>query len=201
MTNFTVRNATRNDVQAMADLATFLGYPSDAETIFERYDLIENHDEGIILIAENDSAEIVGWVHVLAEYRLTGAPRAEICGLVVAPATQGRGVGRMLVEAAESWAREEGLQALTIRANVVRGEAHDFYRHLGYDEIKKQLKKRLVKTKTPIMFNSGELADSLSMEHLTRAGREFIPWFGKTSNGYLFMLTKSCNVDDILDFI
>jgi spore photoproduct lyase len=49
------------------------------------------------------------------------------------------------------------------------------------------------------MFNSGELADSLSMEHLTRAGREFIPWFGKTDKGYLFMLTKSCNVDDILD--
>ena len=37
------------------------------------------------------------------------------------------------------------------------------------------------------------------MEHLTRAGREFIPWFGGTENGYLFMLTKSDNVDDILD--
>jgi spore photoproduct lyase len=49
------------------------------------------------------------------------------------------------------------------------------------------------------MFNSGELADSLSMEHLTRAAREFIPWFGNTYNGYLFMLTKSDNVDDILN--
>jgi spore photoproduct lyase len=36
------------------------------------------------------------------------------------------------------------------------------------------------------------------MEHLTRAGREFIPWFGNTENGYLFMLTKSDNVDNIL---
>jgi spore photoproduct lyase len=68
-----------------------------------------------------------------------------------------------------------------------------------YDEIKKQLKKRLRETKLPIMFNSGELADSLSVEHLTRAGREFISWFGKTDNGYLFMLTKSDSVDDILD--
>jgi spore photoproduct lyase len=49
------------------------------------------------------------------------------------------------------------------------------------------------------MFNSGELADSLAMEHLTRAGREFIPWFGQSDNGYLFMLTKSDNVDAILD--
>jgi spore photoproduct lyase len=62
-----------------------------------------------------------------------------------------------------------------------------------YDEIKRQLEKRLSKTQAPIMFNSGELADSLSMEHLTRAAREFIPWFGNTGNGYLFMLTKSAN--------
>jgi spore photoproduct lyase len=68
-----------------------------------------------------------------------------------------------------------------------------------YDKIKRQLEKRLAKTKAPIMFNSGELADSLAMEHLTRAAREFIPWFGKTGNGYLFMLTKSNNVDAILD--
>ena len=68
-----------------------------------------------------------------------------------------------------------------------------------YDEIKKQLKKRLRKSNLPVMSNSGELADSLSMEHLTRAAREFIPWFGKTGNGYLFMLTKSDNVDAILD--
>ena len=68
-----------------------------------------------------------------------------------------------------------------------------------YEKIKRQLEKRLVKTKAPIMFNSGELADSLAMDHLTRAGREFIPWFGNTDNGYLFMLTKSDNVDAILD--
>lgn len=37
------------------------------------------------------------------------------------------------------------------------------------------------------------------MEHLTRAGQEFIPWFGNTDNVYLFMLTKSDNVDSILD--
>jgi len=37
------------------------------------------------------------------------------------------------------------------------------------------------------------------LEHLTRAAQEFIPWFGRTENGYLFMLTKSANVDGILD--
>jgi len=68
-----------------------------------------------------------------------------------------------------------------------------------YDVIKKKLQWRINQSVEPVMFNSGELADSLTMEHLTRAGREFIPWFGTTSNGYLFMLTKSANVDDILE--
>jgi spore photoproduct lyase len=69
----------------------------------------------------------------------------------------------------------------------------------GYNKIKRQLGKRLEKSQTPIIFNSGEMADSLALDHLTRAGREFIPWFGRSGNGYLFMLTKSDNVDDILD--
>jgi DNA repair photolyase len=68
-----------------------------------------------------------------------------------------------------------------------------------YDKIKKKLNKRLKQTTDPVIFNTGELADSLSMEHLTGAAREFIPWIGNTENGYLFMLTKSDNVDDILN--
>jgi len=68
-----------------------------------------------------------------------------------------------------------------------------------YDKIKEQLHKRLSKTTDPAIFNTGELADSLSMEHLTKAAREFIPWIGNTENGFLFMLTKSDKVDDILN--
>ena len=68
-----------------------------------------------------------------------------------------------------------------------------------YDKIEWQIARRLQKNQTPVIFNSGEMADSLALDHLTRAGREFIPWFGRSGNGYLFMLTKSDNVDDILD--
>ena len=83
---------------------------------------------------------------------------------------------------------------LTYRANhpfiTVRAE---------YDRIIEQLEKKLAQSSESIIFNSGEMADSLALEHLTGAGKKFIPWFGTTENGYLFMLTKSDNVDDILD--
>ena len=68
-----------------------------------------------------------------------------------------------------------------------------------YDKIKHQISRRLKTINSPTIFNSGEMADSLALDHLTRAGREFIPWFARSENGYLFMLTKSDNVDDILD--
>jgi len=67
-----------------------------------------------------------------------------------------------------------------------------------YDKIKEQLYRRLSRTNGPVIFNTGELADSLSMEHLTGAAREFIPWIGHTDNGHLFMLTKCDQVDPIL---
>jgi spore photoproduct lyase len=68
-----------------------------------------------------------------------------------------------------------------------------------YDRIKGMLEKRLKEAKSPLIFHTGELADSLSLEHLTRGARVFIPWFGQTENGYLFMLTKSANIDQILN--
>jgi spore photoproduct lyase len=71
--------------------------------------------------------------------------------------------------------------------------------YADYDRIIRKLEKRISDSTGPIMFSSGDLADSLALEHLTGAARKFIPWFGKTDKGYLFMLTKSDNVDEILD--
>ena len=77
--------------------------------------------------------------------------------------------------------------------------AHPFMTvRVGYDEIKAQLKRRLDGVTEAVFFNTGELADSLALEHLTDAARSFIPWFAEQQHGRLFMLTKSDNVDGIL---
>ena len=65
--------------------------------------------------------------------------------------------------------------------------------------LKEQILAYLRSVKTPIMFNSGEMSDSLALEHLSMFGREIIPWFAKLKHSHLFMLTKSDNVDYILD--
>jgi len=68
-----------------------------------------------------------------------------------------------------------------------------------YDKMEAQLQKRLEEADGPLLFNSGEMADSLSLDGLTRAAEHFIPWFAKQKKGYLFLLTKSANVNRILD--
>lgn len=67
-----------------------------------------------------------------------------------------------------------------------------------YDKIKDMLAKRLKPATAPVMFDTGEMADSLSMEHLTKSGQELIPWFAEQEHGYMYMLTKSTNIDSIL---
>jgi spore photoproduct lyase len=68
-----------------------------------------------------------------------------------------------------------------------------------YDQILTQLQRALGASNSPLIFNSGELADSLALEHLTGAAKKFIPWFGSSKNGYLFMLTKSDHVESNLN--
>lgn len=46
------------------------------------------------------------------------------------------GIGRLLMRSAEQWAREKGCEAITLRSNVLRQEAHIFYEKIGYRRIK-----------------------------------------------------------------
>jgi GNAT superfamily N-acetyltransferase len=63
-------------------------------------------------------------------------PQTEIGGLVVDESYRRRGVGRLLMEQAERWAREKGCGAICLRSNVVRKDAHAFYERIGYSNVK-----------------------------------------------------------------
>jgi len=68
-----------------------------------------------------------------------------------------------------------------------------------YKKIMKQIRKRVAGHQIPVMFNGGELIDSLSLEHLTGAAKYFIPRFGRMENARLFMLTKAHRVNPIIN--
>jgi GNAT superfamily N-acetyltransferase len=62
----------------------------------------------------------------------------EINGLVVDQNVRSSGIGKMLIDAAEEWARRVRCHAVSVRSNIKRDRAHRFYTINGYDHVKTQ---------------------------------------------------------------
>jgi GNAT superfamily N-acetyltransferase len=133
----TLRPATAADVPAIAALSAELGYPLGEVVVRSRMaDLAVRADHAII-VAEIAGA-VCGWIHVHAHRSLVSGERADIYGLVVSRAVRRRGIGRLLMAEAETWARERGLNLIVLRSNVQRPESHAFYPAIGYEHFRTQ---------------------------------------------------------------
>jgi ribosomal protein S18 acetylase RimI-like enzyme len=133
-----IRQMKADDIAAVADLTSQLGYPATESDIKRRYDFIKDRWDARLLVAQEAERHVVGWIHVQATYLLEADPRAEIWGLVISDTARGMGAGRALVEAAEDWAVRLGLGVMAVRSNIVRERAKGFYEHLGYAIYKTQ---------------------------------------------------------------
>jgi len=58
--------------------------------------------------------------------------------LVISSSARRSGIARRLIEEAEAWTKSIGAEAISVRSNTKRIEAHLFYPALGYKEIKTQ---------------------------------------------------------------
>jgi GNAT superfamily N-acetyltransferase len=128
---------TTGDADAVAALTGELGYPATPADIIRRFARIDGRPDQIALVAE-DGGVPVGWIHVARHPYLESDSTAEILGLVVGDGHRSRGVGRLLVEAGERWARGAGCAALRVRSRVTRDRAHAFYERQGFRRIKTQ---------------------------------------------------------------
>jgi GNAT superfamily N-acetyltransferase len=135
MTNALVRKADLRDCSRLAELCTQLGYPSSAADLTRRLPAILGAPEQAVFVAELDGS-VAGWVHVLETASLEADRMAEVGGLVVDEAVRGQGIGKVLMSQAETWARQHGCQQLWLRSNILRKEAHEFYKSLGFAILK-----------------------------------------------------------------
>ena len=85
--------------------------------------------KGTILIAEDAGGELVASVYT----EVRGA-RGYLGMLAVDPAQQGRGLGRLMMEAGEEHLRQQGCEAVDITVLNLRTELPPIYRRLGYVE-------------------------------------------------------------------
>lgn len=90
---------------------------------------------GAVFVAvENVDAPVIGVVSVCRQRHFTGVTDAYVGELAVAPHAVRGGVGRLLMAAAEDWARGQGLRHLTLETGAANLTARQFYTALGYRE-------------------------------------------------------------------
>lgn len=63
--------------------------------------------------------------------------------LMVAGAYRGRGIGRRLMEAAEGWARERGIEEIELNVWERNVGAIAFYEHLGYTAVRRRMVRKV----------------------------------------------------------
>jgi GNAT superfamily N-acetyltransferase len=131
-----IRQALATDAQRIAALAGQLGYEVPVPHV-ERQ-LQRMNDERTVFVAIVPRVGVVGWIGVALRDAITDSGRADIEGLVVEDEYRGNGIGELLVQAAEEWARRRGCTSMRLVSNVVRERAHEFYKRLGYDVLKTQ---------------------------------------------------------------
>jgi GNAT superfamily N-acetyltransferase len=131
-----IRLASAEDAARIAVLCQQLGYPASQEQVQRRLHQVRQDESHAVYVAERSDGHVVGWMHVYVCRLVVTDPQVEIGGLVVDEGYRRCGVGRLLMERAECWARKKGCGVVHLRSNVVRKGAHIFYQRIGYSNVK-----------------------------------------------------------------
>ena len=127
-----VRNATAADSEQVARLVSALGYPSSSAQMFHRLEGILA-DEDYATVVAYDGEQIVGFIGTRVGLRYEGdGYYGQIMALAVAPGYQRRGIGRLLLHAAESMLIPRGVSVLVVTSGNQRADAHAFYEKNGF---------------------------------------------------------------------
>jgi len=71
--------------------------------------------------------------------------------------------------------------------------------NINYGKMCDEIWDLTVRTQNAISFNMGEMLDSLALDHVSLLTSRLVPLFSRLSKGYLMLLTKSSNVDGLLN--
>jgi len=99
-------------------------------------------DDRAVFVATSGDA-VVGLVTVASRTHFTSEVDAYVGELAVADGYERRGIGRLLMDAAEAWSRDRGYRHLTLETGAANQSARAFYAGLGYAEEDVRLTKRI----------------------------------------------------------
>ena len=156
--NLIIRQAVKEDLPALCKIfQNDLGYAECTMEILAAQFSNLNLSREAVFVAQIDSAEddkaddktvdtsvVCGVIHVEKYNVLYFPPMANLLGLAVASDYRRKGIGRVLLQRAEQWAKENGITQMRLNSGANRTQAHDFYRSQGYIDEKMQM--RFLKT-------------------------------------------------------
>lgn len=128
----TIRRATPDDAEAISRLnCEQMGYGFPVEATRQKLEVLCKSQHVLLLVAVVLET-VIGCVHA-NDYELVYAPPMKnIMGLAVDKAYRRQGIGRRLLQAVESWARETGAAGVRLVSGRERTQAHAFYESCGY---------------------------------------------------------------------
>lgn len=134
-----LREAKVNDYLGICKVATDdLGYKCEPELVKYRLENIDINREKVYVAETED--KIVGFIHAEMYNTLYYKSMVNLQGLAVDSEFRHKGYGRALLGEVETWAKNKGVDLIRVNSGFSRKEAHAFYRNLGYDNEKEQIR-------------------------------------------------------------
>ena len=143
MVSIAIREATIADSDQIAQLVSDLGYRTSSSQMRTRLEaILKDHDFHTLVACDGD--QIVGFVGTRVGPLYESDDRyGQIMALAVASARQRSGIGRMLMQAAETSLIQRGARVLVVTSGNHRTDAHAFYEKNGYTFTGRRYKKPL----------------------------------------------------------
>ena len=131
------REMAVKDAEAVNALSGQLGYPLTLTQTLQNIVSVFQSDDHTAFVAEYRN-KVIGWIGAAQALMIEVMPFCEINGLVINEHHRGMGIGKLLIERVKHCAKEKGNDKIGLHCNVKRTEAHLFYQHLGFTELKLQ---------------------------------------------------------------
>lgn len=139
---FAIRLADVNDAACIARLMIGMGFNHTPKEIERRWALISGEIDHVFLAEEGETPVGLLAIHV-APLLFYPEPIARISTLVVEPSKRKQGIGRALVNAAVSLAREAGCDTIELTTGIARKDAHAFYEAIGFQNSALRMSRRI----------------------------------------------------------
>ncbi|GIC69445.1 GNAT family N-acetyltransferase [Fructobacillus tropaeoli] len=106
--------------------------------------MLEDQRHHLLAVAENPQHKVLGYLHAEVYQEIYVDSALNILALAVNQSVQGQGIGSALIKWLEEAGKSRNIHTIRLNSGANRQDAHAFYRHLGFEEVKTQKKFVLV---------------------------------------------------------